>query len=218
MSRVPFFLLLASAAVATSPSLAADLYRNAPAAPAYDNSYQAAPSGGWTGPYVGVNGGYAWGSHGSDGGQFGVYGGYNASVGQNVVVGGEADLNISGQSKTVVRAGTGPNGGSSYDRKSDWNGSIRGRVGMTFDKIMPYATAGIAFADNSAKGYGDTSTKTQVGYAVGAGVEGQVADRVTVKGEYLHEGFGNETHLLDTNKVKSSASNDIVRAGVAYHF
>lgn len=100
-------------------------------------------------------------------------------------------------------------------------GSVRGRIGYGFDRVLVYGTAGFAYASAShrgaigdayrwtggAGGGGETkgvsldSHGVQPGYVFGAGVEYALpADNflnffggsaVTVKAEYLHYDFGN---------------------------
>lgn len=212
MSRVSFALVLATAAVAATPSLGADLYGAPPAQPSYGTTLPA-PGINWTGGYAGGQAGYAWGDDHNDGGNFGVYGGYNTHVGANVVGGVEGDFNLSGQEARKT-----PAAGLTYHGRSDWNASLRARVGIAVDRFLPYATAGLALADDTVKGMGQKDSQTKVGYALGAGVEAQVVDKVTVKGELMREGFGSTNHMLGTRKVNNTVSTTVLRAGVAYHF
>ncbi len=213
MSRVSFALAVAAVVAATSSSVAADMYSGNRAPAAYNNSgYQGAPSGSpWNGAYVGGQAGYGWGSHGLNGGQIGIYGGVNSMVGSNVMVGGEADLNVSGQTASRVTNGT------LNEHKSDWNGSVRARVGVVMDKFMPYATAGIALADDTVKA-GGTSSTTKVGYIIGGGVEAQVVDHVTAKGELLYSGFGSSNHSIGGISTGTRTDTTVLRGGAAYHF
>lgn len=214
MSRVSYALAVAAVVAATSPSIAADMYSgNRAPQPAY-NGYQDQGSSNstWNGAYAGGSVGYGWGNNGLNGAHIGAYGGVNATVGSNVVVGGEADLNISTQRSAGVVNGT------LKESYSDWNGSLRARVGVAFDRVMPYATAGIALADDTVKYGNSTDSTTKVGYAIGAGVEGKLVDRITVKGEYLREGFQSSTHSFGATQVRQAPTTDIVRTGVAYHF
>ncbi|TBW34719.1 porin family protein [Siculibacillus lacustris] len=210
MSRVTLALAVAASIAAIGPSLAADMYGAPPPAPGYGYAAPVASAPAWNGPYLGGQVGHGWGPNSLDGLQVGVYGGINSTVGKNVVVGAEADLNISGQTADRVVSG------NLYKYRSDWNGSIRGRVGVAFDKVMPYATGGVAFADNTLKALGRSSSTTSVGYALGGGVEGQVVDRVTLKGELIHEGFGRENHGI--GGASSSVNSNILRGGAAFHF
>lgn len=212
MFRVSLALAVAAPLVAIAPAFAADMYGAPPAQP---YAGYAAPAGGsnWNGVYVGGQFGHAWGNGGLDGTQAGIYGGLNTVVGANVVAGVEADLNVSGQTASRL---VGPD---LYKSSSSWNASIRPRVGVAFDKVMPYATAGIAFADDSLKALGTSSDKVKIGYAAGAGVEGQLADHITVKGELIHLGFGRTNHTVGAGVAASQSINsNVLRAGIGYKF
>ena len=150
MSRVSFAIAVATVVVAASPSIAADMYGGNRTAPAYGGGYQdsgSTPAASWHGAYAGGALGYGWGNGGLNGNHIGVYGGVNATVGSNVVVGGEADVNMSGQRSATVE------GGNLRENFSNWNGSVRGRVGVAIDRFLPYATAGIALADEIGRAH-----------------------------------------------------------------
>lgn len=208
MSRVSFALALAVPLAAAGPALAADMYGAPPAQP-YAAPVAQAP---WNGAYIGVQGGHGWGGNELNGGNAGIYGGINATVGSNFVAGVEGDINVSGQNTSRV---IGPN---YYKYDSNWNGSVRARAGVAFDRVMPYATGGVAFADDSIKTFGASSSKTKVGYAIGGGVESMVTDRISVKGELIHEGFPRSTHSMPAGLLTSNASSNVLRGGVAYRF
>lgn len=212
MFRVTLALAAAAGFAVIAPAAAADMYGAPPAQP-YAGYAAPAPANNWNGVYAGVQAGHAWGSGSLNGAQLGVYGGLNTTVGQNVIAGVEADLNVSGQTASRMV------GGNLYKYSSDWNATIRPRIGVGFDKVMPYATAGLAFSDDSLKALGTSTSKIKIGYAAGAGVEAQVTDRISVKGEYVHLGFGRTNHLLPGPVVaRSSANSNILRAGAAYRF
>ena len=192
-------ILLAGAtllALATAqPTLAADapVYRKGPApvAAAFFN---------WTGFYIGAQGGYAWGSSrhtdGSaattgdfnlTGGLFGLTVGANWQTG-NLVLGVEGDYSwarISGSTPTVV--GFGCAGTCNTDI---WGvGTLRGRVGWAFDRVLPFVTAGVAWS-NVHGSIGtpvlQESTTTLASWTAGAGVEVAVMQNLSVKVEWLY--------------------------------
>lgn len=225
MFRVSFAFASALTLLAAGPALAADMYGGNPPPAAY-TAYQPAGTapGNWQGAYVGVQAGYNFGSARDrftggptanpsfEGAVGGIYGGYNANIGQNVVVGVEADANLSGQSATSTV------GGVNYKNRSGWNASLRARAGVGFERVMPYATAGVALAENKVSTPTASSTPTKVGVALGVGMEGQITNNIIARGEYLYEGFGNSTHTLGGQTLTSSFSNNQLKAGVAYKF
>jgi outer membrane immunogenic protein len=219
-------ILLASAGVLAMVGLigsahAADLPRQQmPArAPVY-----AAPYYNWTGLYVGINGGGAfgrsrWDSTGgfdTSGGMIGGTVGYNWQFG-TWVVGLEGDIDWANIKGTTNR---GCVGGCSSE--NTWLGTARGRLGYSFDRWMPYITGGAAFGDVTTTNPGFSgATNTQVGWTAGAGVEFAIASNWTAKVEYLHYDHGSFNCGVGCNgvlndNVKFSA--DAIRGGVNFRF
>lgn len=207
-------LLLSSTALLalTATSFAADLPRRVMApAPAPVQTFAAVPVFTWTGFYAGLHAGYAWGENDlrsggvapaviapfhaaidADGGFFGAQAGYNVQFG-NIVAGIEGDL------AWADINGTGGVGGrpsrASFD--IDWLGSIRGRLGVAFDRVLVYGTGGWAFAgadahlsDVTVGGDNRRSRDDLSGWVLGAGVETAITNNVTAKVEYLYTDFG----------------------------
>jgi outer membrane immunogenic protein len=227
MSHVLFAragLAMAIAAATLAPAAAADLYGQQPPPPSTGYNSYASPVANWAGAYLGVTPGYSLGSvknnvpgvgsirNNFNGADIGIYGGVNAVIANNIIVGGEADINISDQRQTQVNAG------NVYKTSSWWNGSIRARAGMGMDRYMPFVTAGLAFSDNTLNVNGASDSKGQVGWALGAGMEGFVTDRIVVRGEFIYEGFGTQTHNVAGTSIGTNASSGILRIGAAYKF
>jgi len=154
------------AAAAASPSLAADLARPSYKAPLYVAPFS------WTGFYVGINGGYAWGkadlssptsnftTNTQDGEMLGVTLGYNIQTG-SWVWGLEGDVDyawLKGNATNTV--GTGCTGGGPCELKNTFFATARGRLGYSFDRFLPYVTGGAAFGDikTSVAGVGSSNT------------------------------------------------------------
>lgn len=213
----------AAVALAASPVLAADLYDPAaPIDPVSPEVYGPTVFS-WAGPYVGAQLGYGWGEtrgkiKGSrrgidtDGVIGGLYGGYNAQLTPNFVLGGEADISWADMSgdRTI--------GGRKYEARTDWAGTIRARAGASFDRILVYGTGGIAFAGNNMKKQARGSeSQTHFGWTIGAGVEGAITQNIVARGEYLYAGYGRQ----DYNKINAKGvdlDTSVLRAGVAYKF
>jgi len=96
-----------------------------------------------------------------------------------------------------------------------WFGTIRGRTGLVFDRFLAYGTGGLAFGDvkvftenaynfNPNKWYTSDSTTTRAGWTIGGGGEYALADRWTVKAEYLY---------YDLGTINSSAVNNFGQSG-----
>jgi outer membrane immunogenic protein len=109
---------------------------------------------------------------------------------------------------------------------SDWEGSIRGRLGVAVDRTLFYATAGAAFTRVDVKGgpLGGplvSNSESVAGWTVGGGVEFAIARPLTMRIEYRHTDFGNRDVSLApafpvTERVE--LSEDAVRLGLSYHF
>src|SRR5262245_4141112 len=102
----------------------------------------------WTGFYVGVNGGYGWGTSRYEfpaatnrfdvsGGIAGGTVGYNYQVGQTV-------LGIEGDFDWQDVNGSAPCVAGVCQTKSNWLATVRGRLGYAADRFMPYVTGGAA--------------------------------------------------------------------------
>jgi outer membrane immunogenic protein len=171
----------ASAALLASAASAADLpARAAPPAPIM----AAAPIFTWTGFYAGVNAGWGWRDddeesvvlggavpgtlffeNGDDGGFVGgAQIGYNYQIG-SFVIGLETDIQWAdtGDDEEVRFVPAGVTGtfipGEFNNDLSDWFGTVRARAGVAFDRVLIYATGGLAYSDDST------------GWVVGGGVE-----------------------------------------------
>jgi outer membrane immunogenic protein len=209
-------LVAAQGAVAADLSLA-PLYKAPPAevSQAYD----------WTGFYIGANGGGGWGHSfwsgqstgvGLSGGQAGGTVGYNWQTGK-VVLGVEGDADWSGFQGTSGAAAC--PGCSTSDH---WLSTVRGRIGYSFDRVMPYVTGGLAVGDIAASAPGvPGATTTNAGWTVGGGVEVALPGNWSAKAEYLHVDLGNfncgaNCGVAPTDNV--SLHENVFRAGVNYKF
>ncbi|MBF9196750.1 outer membrane protein [Microvirga terrestris] len=172
---------VAGITLAAAAASAADLpARAAPPAPII----AAAPIFTWTGFYAGVNAGWGWRSddqqtvilggatpgtlnfdNNSDGGfTGGAQIGYNYQIG-SFVIGLETDIQWADTDQNVdvafVPAGApGTFVPGTFDNNlSDWFGTVRARAGVAFDRVLIYATGGLAYTDDNT------------GWVAGGGVE-----------------------------------------------
>ena len=218
------FLMTTAAVVAlTGTAFAADLpSRKAP--PVYAAP---APIFTWTGVYLGGHVGYQWGSSSSlavfvptgaaivglpsyspNGVVGGAHVGYNWQV-ANFVFGLEGDVDGTSYKGSNTA-------GLTYTTRIDVEGSIRGRVGIAWDRALFYATGGGAFAGiRNTYSFGGSFVgigKTRAGYTVGGGIEYAVTPNWSVRGEYRYTNFG---HYNDIRKGEADHS---VRVGFSYKF
>ncbi|MET0971760.1 MAG: outer membrane beta-barrel protein [Tardiphaga sp.] len=201
-------ILLASAAlIGTAVSAqAADMaakapYYKAPIVAVYN----------WTGFYMGVNAGVGIGrdrtTHfyngasiydspqgGFGGGQIGYNWQADSLLGP-IVYGLEADIqggDLSGGGADLA----GPLGRAVYSTKSDWFGTVRGRVGIATGPVLSYVTGGYAYGNvKSSVTEGGvpafSRSRTEGGWTVGSGVEAALGGNWTGKIEYLYLNLGN---------------------------
>jgi outer membrane immunogenic protein len=214
---------LMAAAMAT-PSFAADLPR-----PAYKAPVFVAPFS-WSGFYVGINGGYGWGTSdwssavASDtikpkGGLVGGTLGYNMQTG-NWVWGIETDIDYSTIDGTNI--GTGICGGAvGCETQNHWLGTARGRVGYAFDRWLPFITGGAAYGDvKMTPNSGISETENRLGWTLGGGVEWAFMGAWSAKLEYLYVDLGNATCSTATCGTETDVgfTANVVRLGVNYRF
>lgn len=193
----------------------------------------------WTGFYVGVNGGYGWGSqdplniitdrfdrfsHSISGGAFGGTLGAQIQA-AHVVMGLEADLDwasISGSSMTTATlAGAFIGGPFNAKTSIDWESTVRARVGYAADNWLFYGTGGLALL----------GAKTTLTAAGGATVCGGVFTNCTpinrqaglALGGGLEYGFtpnlsAKLEYLYITAVSLNVSSHGEIRAGLNYRF
>ena len=260
MRHIVFASSLATAAIAATALVhAADLgpiITKAPPAPIYYN---------WTGFYLGANLGGSWGreSHQIFDGTAnifetavtdhpdGVIGGgqigYNWQFapwfgwGTGTVLGIEADIQGSSQRSTVGEAFSDSRFGpvsftGSVEDKLEWFGTVRGRAGIAFDRVLWYGTGGWAFGKSkldegaltSSNAGGliagttfNTSSSMQ-GWTVGGGIEWAFLDHWSAKLEYLYIDFGSRDNIAIPGGpfiiTNGHFIDNVARAGVNYKF
>jgi outer membrane immunogenic protein len=213
-------ILMASVgAIALAGSaFAADLPSRAPP-PVY---VPPAPIFTWTGIYIGGQIGYAWGTsntnvtdnfgdfvsfHTSNSGVIGgAHVGYNLQLSQ-FVVGLEGDVDGTSLSKSIsgspfIGGGIGANVPLTATTRTGVQGSIRGRLGYVWDRVLLYATGGVAFAGVEGTLYGPfggsvSSSTTRVGWTVGGGLEYAVTNNWSIRAEYRYAQFGHSSFAGD---------------------
>lgn len=209
----------AVAALAAAPSRAADL---GPAAPPQTYVAPPAPSAyDWTGFYVGINGGYGWGRFPNNGGAAlgnaggGLVGGtlgYNWQFGQ-FVAGLETDLDWADVSDRDAATGA--------HARLNYEGTVRGRLGYAFDRILLYGTGGFAYGGVKvgAPGVGNI-TQTGTGWTIGGGIEYAVWRNLSAKIEYRYTDLGRNSYnfAAPVGTVRAGYRGSQVLAGINYKF
>jgi outer membrane immunogenic protein len=229
-SVLPFLLGLCqadAAEVAPPPPISSNL-------PAND---EVPTAGKWAGIYLGINGGYGFGSsqwslaavttNAFNTGGFLLGGtiGVNYAVSQ-VLFGLEGDLDWSTLNGSVGGCAVNTGGAAAAcETKNNLLGTVRARVGYSLDRTLVYVTGGGAFGSIQTGLNPPTSfnTAAHLGLAVGAGVEFALSPNWSAKAEYLFLDFNNAS-CSGTAACGSAASaavvltENIIRGGLNYKF
>ena len=241
----------------TAGAMAADLPMRAAPPPV---PVAAVPVFTWTGFYVGVNGGVAFqdqdndrnrnrnrrggnngrGNGGNGGTDSSILGGgqigYNMQFGM-FVAGVEADAQAIDFERINPRLANGRNnnlnGRNNNEDEVDGFGTVRGRLGVAFDRAMIYATGGLAWKtdedNNFGRRFGGRADADNIGYTVGGGVEYAFTNNLSMKVEGLYVDFsdggnGNNGRNRNNNIGRVNfTGNDgrefgLVRAGLNFRF
>ncbi|HEY8031599.1 MAG TPA: outer membrane beta-barrel protein [Methylocella sp.] len=156
-----------------------------------------------------------------------------------VVIGLEGSIDGSSLSKTTVVDLPGAFGGSgtlSAHTSADIQGSIRGRLGMAWDRVLVYGTGGVAFGGittdfelNAVDAAGvpfflqTSRSNSRTGWTVGGGIEYAVTNNWSVGVEYRYTDFGTlsrEASLADGSFINVSRTlrENQVQARFSYKF
>jgi outer membrane immunogenic protein len=198
------------------------------------------PLGGYTGV---VSNGFS-GSNSNDGFVGGGQIGYNYQMG-NWVIGIEADAQYAdmnntrrGQVVTLTPGVAGFVGASNANFGGiDWFGTVRGRVGYAWDRLLVYGTGGFAYGgadDNNNDGFGGfrgNNNDIRTGWTAGGGVEYAFTPNLTGKIEGLYvsldrnasNGFigtlgGVPVYTTAFGRRNNDTEFAVVRAGLNYKF
>ncbi len=248
MYRKILLTSVGAVALAGSAAFAADLpYRGPP--PVY---VPPPPLFTWTGIYVGGQIGYAWarndgsinnpapGIPGLPSSIFlpfsldlrGVIGG--AHLGYNLqynqwVVGLEGSVDGTSLNKQQLVGGFPPFFQGLLQTRMDVQGSIRGRVGIALDRVLLYATGGVAFT-NLKNSYNtlplgglDSITSTRTGWTVGGGLAYAVTNNWSIGAEYRYSDFGSRNDfsaiaLFPNSFVRHHLTEHQVQGRFSYKF
>ena len=188
------------------------------------------------GVQVGYN--YAVATNGLGG--FGGLGGLSAVP----VIGVEADFDGSGVASSGTLGGfaSGDLTGSSLyvGAKTDINyvGTVRGRLGVAFDRLLVFGTGGFAYGETESSVYApgpgiySHASNFHTGIAYGGGLEFALTNNLLLRAEYLHYDFNKKSiaqgssqgmsacgcEYTSTYAIYEKPSLDVVRAGLSYKF
>ena len=191
----------------------------------------------WGGIYVGINGGYGFGTS-----TWTTPGGNSSFNLTGPVVGGTLGANfqagafvfgIEGDGDwtniTGTASSTDPNC-PSCQTSNNWLGTLRARAGVAWDRVLIYATGGGAGGDIKANlpattlPPGASSSSTEFGWTAGGGLEFGITDNLTAKVEYLYVDLQNGSLACPATtcgtaiSVPVSFQTSLVRAGLNLKF
>jgi len=211
-----------SALAMASAANAADLIISEPVVGVVDTT------GNWDGMFIGVFGGYGWGTATGDalglfptsgdgtldlaGWLVGIDAGANFYVTDGIVAGIVGDIawsDISGEDAAGLGAPT--------TASIDWVGSLRGRLGFDGGAFMPYLTGGLAVAGATVDD-GVADTNTHVGWTVGAGVEIAATEELSIDLQYRYSDYGSQDYTLGGGVVGVDLTTHQVTAGLHWNF
>lgn len=229
-------LTTATLGVLGTAAHAADLADSVPAPAPHPVAFS------WTGFYAGAQIGYGFGDGrvrqfnlgglsigngrlNTDGVLGGIHLGYNYQV-NNWVFGLETDFEGSdlGSSNRLLGSGD-------LARQSvNWQGSVRGRLGYAFDRLLVYGTGGLAYGElenrftNGITGISQSFTDTRVGWTAGAGFEYAFLPNWTARLEYRYTELDRGTFAptvgtsVAGSTFRDSPNFHAVRAAISYKF
>jgi outer membrane immunogenic protein len=209
------------------PASAADMRLPVKAPPIVEAAYN------WSGFYIGVHAGYAWGEltsandptidHEPKGGLFGGQIGYNWQF-NSLVLGVEVDAAYS----TVDGGDTTTFGPFQIigDHEMKYLATARGRIGYAHDRMLIYATGGYAWSKvegniNVVGVVTGSDTVKLSGWTVGGGIEYAFAPNWTARLEYLFVDFDSETTSMNLGfpfQDQIDKNLNIIRFGINYRW
>jgi outer membrane immunogenic protein len=104
---------------------------------------------------------------------------------------------------------------------------VRGRLGVAFDRIMPYVTGGLAVGAfqsvlTSGGGSAEARKSTRLGWTLGGGVEYAFSDDWSVKAEYRYSDYGRINmatyQAMPGNQFSTRLTDNEGRIGFTYHW
>lgn len=224
----------ASSLFVAGNALAADavVYDQAPAPVAAAAPYD------WTGLYLGVHAGITTGDFDYEAGPAGGPALLGASVSGSGFIGGAqigydwqsgpwvfgalADIAFSNHEASLSAS----LGGIGIEAESQLNylGTVRGRVGYAFDRVLFYGHGGFAYGETEqtieiggVEVYNDSTGRT--GWTIGAGLEYALTDRISFGTEYSYVDLGDEEIYSDpTTFVDEDVSFHTIKAVINFRF
>ncbi|WP_068316221.1 outer membrane protein [Polycladidibacter hongkongensis] len=180
----------------------------------------------WAGAYLGAKSGYNFGAIGSpetsneievNGAAFALFAGYNFATSDKLVLGLETSLGYNLSKKTEGTVG------AHYSQfKRLFDVEAKARLGYAVDRFLPFASAGFGLSQQSFETSDVASSvkdkKTLVFFTAGAGLDYQVTNKVTLRGEYDYRHYGETKFKTTGDDTKVKGHDHRVTFGASYSF
>ncbi len=174
--------------------------------------------------YGGVLAGYSWGESDFkrpggartrieiDGGEAGIFGGYDLLFAGGWFVGYDSFVNLS----SVSGRGAGAAGPIAIDIL--WSGATRARAGISWGAFSPYLAGGFALAQEEATSVatGERSLEMHYGATIGAGIDYALTDRWFTRAEYAYTSYQRNRPKLDSAVNGLTTDQHRVQFGLGY--
>ncbi len=164
----------------------------------------------------------------ADGMVGGIYGGYNWLLGNDWLVGVDAEWNYSNADATAVIQND-PTWHSVVEQ--NWDAALQVRIGKIVEEYLFYATAGVAWGDFDLKAVDSLSGMTideaggyrMTGWTVGAGMEKELDDNIYARLQYRYTDYGDDIERVYDNPPsyvdgKLEGTSHMLTLGVSYRF
>lgn len=171
----------------------------------------------------------------------GLFAGYNLQLNSPVMIGVDANFGYGGATDVSVGRFTAPAATPPITRTLtttvtsgiDWQAGVRGRVGVAFDRMLPYIAGGLAIAqfnyNYTSFALNQTASTTTLpdptsfkdtyfGWTLGAGIEHALTDNLLFRAEYRYSDFGKETFDTPHGAHEVDLTSNEWKLGVAYKF
>ena len=164
----------------------------------------------WQGFYVGGHGGLSFRNFrgNTSGLTGGLQAGYNHQFG-TVVLGVEAEGSHLGGANRVV---------GTYRFEESWRLAGKGRLGLTLDRTLLYATGGYATTRIDGPKGAPVADGWKGGFLVGGGIEQGFADGLSAKIEYNYVSSGEPRVFAPVGRMVGSGAGHVVKAGLNHRF
>ena len=191
---------------------------------------------GFNGPYGGLKLGYGFGQYsgdyttpsgsttldgiGSRGPSVGALAGYGRTFGQknDVYLGGELDVTMSS-----ITADTSTSGGSTAEITEQHSGIAAARAGfLPHENWLLFGRLGVGATQHEVElagsGMSQTHDERQMTYLAGVGVEGMVAENVSLRMDWSYRFQEEETFFFGNDTLTVEPATGIAEIAVTYHF